>query len=555
MRKHHSSSLTVTVTLPEEGTQLDCWESVFPGNLVILKNRAAPQSVSRMNRGERVYTQNHPTGRLQRSGRQTNQFLKRWFNSRYHLLWVLLLLLVVCFTIQMFGTQSPWGAKLTGLLLLRTSISKQNLLPTVPADLEHNQKPRSEQTTNLHRESEEDEESSHDPLLKCVQKVINVVAGSGKMLISTSTKVLNSHRNKSHSKETCVPKSHIVFLKTHKTASSSILNILYRYGESRNLTFALPRNKHSQMFYPTFFASRFVEGFNSRCGRDFHIMCNHMRFRKSEVSKVMLQETFYFSILRHPVAMMESIFAYYNTIAAFSKTRRLEDFLDSCWEDYKSSVRNNHYAHNVLAFDFGFDNNVADGAEHLNERAAEAVAAIERDFHLVLISDYFDESMILLKHALCWSLEDVVSFRLNSRSEQTRHKVSAETAEKIKRWNALDWRIYLHFNATFWHQVGSLVGQEQMKREVSQLRELRAKLANTCLKDGGPVNPSKIKDPGLKPFQYGAAVIQGYNLNPHLDRDTRTKCLRLITPELQYTRLLYTKQFPDLAAKHTPKAQ
>ncbi|XP_035536233.1 galactose-3-O-sulfotransferase 2 [Morone saxatilis] len=366
----------------------------------------------------------------------------------------------------------------------------------------------------------------------------------------TSSSFLKTRTNTFRTKATCHPKSHIVFLKTHKTASSTILNILYRYGESRNLTFALPLNKHSQLFYPFFFASHFVEGVSSRSVREFHIMCNHMRFRKSEVAKVMPQDTFYFSILRHPVAMMESIFIYYKSIPAFHKTHSLDEFLDTSRRNYNSSLANNHYAHNIMAFDFGFDNNVAADAEDLEERASMTIAAIERDFHLILISEYFDESMILLKNALCWSLEDVVSFKLNSRNERTRRTLLPHTAEKIKRWNALDWRIYLHFNTTFWHKVDSLVGQEQMKREISQLRELQAKLANTCLKDGGAVDPSQIKDAGLKPFQYGAAVIQGYNLNTHIDRQTKTKCQRFITPELQYTDHLYSKQFPELADKH-----
>ncbi|XP_053177195.1 galactose-3-O-sulfotransferase 2 [Scomber japonicus] len=373
--------------------------------------------------------------------------------------------------------------------------------------------------------------------------------GKDKKLFNTPSP-LSLFKAPIRSKATCQPKSHIVFLKTHKTASSTILNILYRYGESRNLTFALPLNKHSQLFYPFSFASHFVEGVNSRSVSEFHIMCNHMRFRKSEVAKVMPADTFYFSILRHPVAMMESIFIYYKSIQAFHKTHSLDDFLDNSSQNYNSSVTNNHYAHNILSFDFGFDNNIRAGAEDLEERVSMAIAAIERDFQLILISEYFDESMVLLKHALCWSLDDVVSFKLNSRSERTRHPLSPNTAEKIKGWNALDWKIYLHFNTTFWHKVDSLVGQEQMKREVSQLRELQTKLASTCLKDGGAVDPSQIKDAALKPFQYGAAVIQGYNLNPHIDTQTKTKCQRLITPELQYTDLLYTQQFPELAAKH-----
>ena len=34
----------------------------------------------------------------------------------------------------------------------------------------------------------------------------------------------------------------IVFLKTHKTASSTVQNILFRFGEKMNLNFALPAN-------------------------------------------------------------------------------------------------------------------------------------------------------------------------------------------------------------------------------------------------------------------------------------------------------------------------
>ncbi|XP_071327963.1 galactose-3-O-sulfotransferase 2 [Trachinotus anak] len=506
--------------------------------------------------------------------------VRRGLCSRRHSLWTLLILLLVCVAFQTFVTRSARSDKLTQLPHLRFTFSKhlspslQNVWAGLRSSAAVNQDTRELLTD---RPSDPQKGGHGKPpevnVLRRVDKTLDLNKGSqmvGRELLDPGYLVLHSTRKRLtagtdqrfvHSpapssvrpEATCRSKSHIVFLKTHKTASSTILNILYRYGESRNLTFALPVNKHSQLFYPFFFASHFVEGVSSRTVREFHIMCNHMRFRKPEVSKVMPEDTFYFSILRHPVAMMESIFIYYKSIPAFHKTRSLDDFLDNGWRNYNSSVTNNHYAHNILAFDFGYDNNVAADAEDLEDRASRAVAAIERDFHLILISEYFDESMILLKHALCWSLEDVVSFKLNSRSEKTRHQLSPNTPEKIKRWNALDWRIYLHFNTTFWHKVDRLVGQEQMRREVTQLKELQVKLANTCLKDGGAVDPSQIKDAGLKPFQYGAAVIQGYNLNPHIDTQTKTKCQRLITPELQYTERLYTQQFPALATKLATK--
>ncbi|XP_051965435.1 galactose-3-O-sulfotransferase 2 isoform X2 [Xyrauchen texanus] len=353
----------------------------------------------------------------------------------------------------------------------------------------------------------------------------------------------------------CQPKNHIVFLKTHKTASSTILNILYRYGDSRNLTFALPLNMHSQLFYPAFFATHFVEGIRTSSVKEYHILCNHMRFNSREVRKLMPKNTFYFSILRNPVAMMESIFVYYKAIPAFRVVKNLEEFLIQGGRSYNATVLNNHYARNILTFDFGLDSTAPENEEDLDRRSAEIIAAVERDFQLILISEYFDESVVLLKHTLCWTLDDVLSFRLNSRSERSRRPLSPETEEQIKVWNSLDWRLYQHFNATFWKRIDAILGRTELQREVELLKAGRRKLEETCLIGGGAVDPAHIHDSSLKPFQYGAAVIQGYNLRLGLNNETRQLCQRLITPELQYTSFLYTKQFPQLAAARAAVAK
>ncbi|KAJ7990552.1 hypothetical protein DPEC_G00301530 [Dallia pectoralis] len=355
---------------------------------------------------------------------------------------------------------------------------------------------------------------------------------------------------------TCQRKNHVVFLKTHKTGSSTILNILYRYGDSRNLSFGLPIDKQPALFYPNFFAPHFVEGFRSGRVKEFHIMCNHMRFKRAEVVKVMPQETFYFSILRNPVAMMESCFTYFKGIPAFNNMKSLEDFLDNGSRTFNNSLPNNFLAQDLQTFDFGFDNHLGAGTtEDLEMQVALIISTVEQDFHLILLTEYFDESMILLRHALCWSLDDVVSFKLNSRREGTRQALSRQTADKIRAWNALDWRLYLHFNATFWRRVDVMVGREKMRDEVNQLQDRRAELAQMCLQGGGAVDPSKVKDVGLKPVQSGAAVIEGYNLNPGLDGPSKTLCRRLVTPEWQYTDILYAKQFPKLVAKQIQTAK
>lgn len=80
----------------------------------------------------------------------------------------------------------------------------------------------------------------------------------------------------------CQPNTHIMFLKTHKTASSTVLNMLYRFGEERDLRFALPLGY--QLGYPLPFNAHRVKGYRGAGAVEFHIMGNHMRFNKAEVS-------------------------------------------------------------------------------------------------------------------------------------------------------------------------------------------------------------------------------------------------------------------------------
>lgn len=78
----------------------------------------------------------------------------------------------------------------------------------------------------------------------------------------------------------CQPRQHLVFLKTHKTASSTLINILHRFGDTRSLRFALPAGY--QFSYPRLFQARHVKGWRPS-GPPFDILCHHMRFNLLEV--------------------------------------------------------------------------------------------------------------------------------------------------------------------------------------------------------------------------------------------------------------------------------
>ena len=49
----------------------------------------------------------------------------------------------------------------------------------------------------------------------------------------------------------------------------------------------------------------------------------------------------------------------------------------------------------------------------------KAVAEMDNIFDLVLVSDYFDESMVLLSDLLCWPIEEFACLTLNARKHST----------------------------------------------------------------------------------------------------------------------------------------
>ncbi|XP_074067591.1 galactose-3-O-sulfotransferase 2-like [Macrotis lagotis] len=341
----------------------------------------------------------------------------------------------------------------------------------------------------------------------------------------------------------CTPKTHIFFLKVHKSASSTIMNILFRYGEQRNLTFALPVNQYSQLFYPFYFVAEVVEGFTDGTSTSFDIMCHHMRFLQKEVQRVMPEDTFYFSILRNPIHLMESSFMYFKGTSSFFNAKSLDDFLNHTSQFYDPLKPDSHYSRNLMTFDFGFNHNGKASTQYIQLLAQ----IIENQFDLILIAEYFDESMILLKDALCWSLDDVVSFPINQQDASYRSPLSSNTIQKIKSWNKLDWELYLHFNHTFWERINQSMDREYLQQEVTALRKRRMQLAKTCLQGEQSVHSWEIQDKLLAPLQYGKARILGYNLKHGLDRATKQTCQSLVLPELQYSERLYKKQFPQKA--------
>ena len=103
-----------------------------------------------------------------------------------------------------------------------------------------------------------------------------------------------------------------------------------------------------------------------------------------------------------------------------------------------------------MFFDIGYDVNRAEDEAYVNQ----AIAEMDENFTLILLTDFFDESLILMKHLLCWDWDDIVYIKFKMRTEEAKAEMNPELAKKILDWNHADHKLYDYFNTTFWKRVG-----------------------------------------------------------------------------------------------------
>lgn len=128
---------------------------------------------------------------------------------------------------------------------------------------------------------------------------------------------------------------------------------------------------------------------------------------------------------------------------------------------------------------------------HKPEIVRDAIMDIDDKFTLVLIYEYLDESLVMLKRKLCWELDDVIylKFHYQLHGESTHQNISNNITEQIYRWNKADAMLYQYFNESLWNEI-RLEGKEFFE----DLREFRIKhkeMESDCL--GKSVNLKKIE--------------------------------------------------------------
>ena len=327
------------------------------------------------------------------------------------------------------------------------------------------------------------------------------------------------------------PINNIVYLKPHKTASTTLMSILYRYGDLRNLSFVLvPATSNDRMvrhFRPEW-APPLTNGVH------YNIFARHTRFNKSALQEFMPKDSFYITIIRGPLSHFQSRFDHYRMKNLF----KLND--ESPIKDLLQRLNNGTIPHlmqpTVIAGKFIFRNPLLfelgmEPMDTLNETLVRnKILELNKQFDLVLLAEYFDESLVLMKRLLHWDYIDIMYMRKWWRKGQREQLTSAEK-KMIMDLNSMDSLLYQHFNRTLWEKFNKQ--DSRFWEEVKEFKRLNEENLDRC------VDRNKRGPLGGHFTSYESYPIKR-------DIENRTFCNRMAVDSWVYTAYLIKKQFPLL---------
>ena len=206
-----------------------------------------------------------------------------------------------------------------------------------------------------------------------------------------------------------------------------------------------------------------------------NILTNHIRF-SSGVIETMAPDTKFVTIVRDPYFQFISAFEYFHQIDVLNSLPRgkegMKEFFSKPWEYYNNHTKydGGHWGHwlakNVNFFDLGYSNKMSDMGE-INK----TIEKINKQFELVMISDYMDESLILLKNELCLETRDILYFSINKRAYKNgKPNYDPELARQIREWTLADHILFERANETFWKKIEKF-GIEKMNLELELLEK------------------------------------------------------------------------------------
>ncbi|KAK7098101.1 galactose-3-O-sulfotransferase 2-like [Littorina saxatilis] len=247
---------------------------------------------------------------------------------------------------------------------------------------------------------------------------------------------------------------HIIFIKVHRAASTTLFNMLIRFALSRDLHVMFPAGDKDHLSENKAVLSPIIPHPPSPPFL-FDILCNHVVFREHQVRPWFPADTKLITILRRPWDQVVSAFNYYRQVWEVPYllcAPNVKEFLLKR-PRFEPVSPLSSFTNNRMSLDLGLPPDQLTNSSHV----PAFLDRLQDTFHLVLIAEHFDESLVLLRRRLGWTMKDIVYIKLNAHDKNTTaidENSDPKLKEAFNRFNHFDVAVYDHFIRLFVQEVG-----------------------------------------------------------------------------------------------------
>ncbi|KAI8518410.1 Galactose-3-O-sulfotransferase [Branchiostoma belcheri] len=294
-------------------------------------------------------------------------------------------------------------------------------------------------------------------------------------------------------------RKHFAFVKVHKAGSTTPYTVFQRFGRKRHLQFVLPSNERVDVGWP--YLMKKEDYLQPIPGRPFDLLVDHTVYNREIFRNLLPNDTVYLAIVREPYSHLQSAINYFDLRRKYGLPKDDPErfFLQNPAELERAYVlssamnitlckpecthRNISKTRNLMAYDLGIPKTLWEDEDDVRDY----IAQLDRDFLLVLVLEYFDESLVLLKRYMCWQLTDIL-YRIHNSQEYTNEgtKLSPKLREAHYNWSKADYMLYQHFNRTLWEKVAN--EGADFYSEVKQFQHLNRVTSQFCKEEGDVSN-------------------------------------------------------------------
>ncbi|XP_019637617.1 PREDICTED: galactosylceramide sulfotransferase-like [Branchiostoma belcheri] len=330
----------------------------------------------------------------------------------------------------------------------------------------------------------------------------------------------------------------VAFMKIHKCGSSTTQNIFLRFGHVHRLLVALPKGEDKPQIGR--FGKITEDDYEAPPrGTRWNVFAHHAVYNRSGILRLMPEDTKFVAILREPVDRFLSAFIYFKMakyfpgmIGSSRPPRNARSTLDRfkarqkrgqrriAVSNKKGPPRNSisrhtspvsrsstlnpailqylqnparwdniyrpggptdpNYEHacvrNCMVRDLGFPESLYENSEAIGD----FIEGIEQDFTLVMILQYFDQSLVLLKRKMCWSIRDILYDHKHrtKNGKATKPNITDEMKQTFLKHNNADSMLFQHFNDSLWRQISQ--EGDDFQAEVRHFKQVNIEVTQYC---------------------------------------------------------------------------